>query len=117
MTTIRKAFAVAGQDPWLLQTRGVIALALRRADEAIADLKQAESMTPRPTVLFRLALAYEQAGDLRACSQSLSQAKDLGLLSARLDSVDRADLQRLESSLTAKQGSRPRPPDPAKQVQ
>lgn len=74
-------------------------------------------MSPRPTVLFHLALAYEQAGEQRACSDSLRQAEDLGLLTARLDSIDRAEFRRLESSLAAQPVRNPRQPEPAKNLQ
>ena len=98
MAVIERAIALAGPDAMLLDTRGVIALALRRADDAISDLKRAQSINPRPALLFHLALAYDLANNPRACSDSLREAKAMGLELGRLDSTERAALKRLEKS-------------------
>src|SRR5262249_24631149 len=60
---ITTAVTSNGRRPDLLDTRGLVQLALGRTDEAVADLKEATQEAPTATRLFHLAKAHNQARD------------------------------------------------------
>ena len=101
MQLIQQAIALAGPDSVLLDTRGILALALNQSDQAIADFKSAQAINRRPVLLFHLAQAYQQVNDRHASLENFRQAKTLGLDPNRLDSTGRMAFQRLERELGA----------------
>jgi len=101
MQLIQQAIGLAGPDSVLLDTRGILALALNQSDQAIADFKSAQAINRRPVLLFHLAQAYQQINDRHSSQQSFRQAKTLGLDPNRLDSTERMAFQRLERELRA----------------
>jgi cellulose synthase operon protein C len=101
MQLIQQAIALAGPDSVLLDTRGILALALNQSDQAIADFKSAQAINRRPVLLFHLAQAYQQVNDRHASLENFRQAKTLGLDPNRLDSTERMAFQRLERELGA----------------
>ncbi len=94
---INRAIADIGPDPNLLDTRAVVFLRLDRADEAIADLREAIAKLRRPDPLFyvHLAEAHLQGGDLPDAADALSRARELGLDEAAIPPLERPAFDRL----------------------
>lgn len=70
---INNAIDLAGPQPALLDTRGLVHLAAGRISEAIRDFSQSLNESPSPETRFHLALAYQQADDLKACQETFSE--------------------------------------------
>jgi tetratricopeptide (TPR) repeat protein len=88
LTHVNKAIHGMGRRPDLLDTRGLIHLALKQPDKAVADLKEATSDTPTPTRLFHLARAYHEARDRTSATRILGEAKKKGLKPEALHPVE-----------------------------
>jgi Flp pilus assembly protein TadD len=77
-----------GRQPHLLDTRGLVHLALGETAAAVADFKEAVKDAPNATRLFHLARAYQRAGDLENASKTLRQAAEQGLRPEKLHPVE-----------------------------
>jgi Tfp pilus assembly protein PilF len=85
---INTAVAGMGRRADLLDTRGLVHLALNQAEKALADLKEATEEAPTPARLFHLARAHHQARDRASAARILRQAKARGLKVAMLHPVE-----------------------------
>jgi len=71
---INRAIELAGPNPELLDTRGVIYTRLGISKNAIDDLTQATTLDPKGPKFFHLTQAYLKAKDKRAAARSWAQA-------------------------------------------
>ena len=92
---IEKAVAGMGRRPDLLDTRGMIHLALKETGKAVADLKEASAEGTTPGRLFHLARAYDAGRDKASARAALKQAKEAGLSVARLHPVEQATAKKM----------------------
>lgn len=92
---INKAVSGMGRRPDLLDTRGVVHLALKDTGKAIQDLKEATTEGPTPVRLFHLARAHHEERDGKKAREVLQQAKNLGLQVASLHPVEQESARRL----------------------
>lgn len=76
---INKAINGLGRRAELLDTRGVIYLNLGKADQALADLKEANRDTTSANRLFHLARAHYLARDKESAVKELTRARQLPL--------------------------------------
>lgn len=89
---INRAIDVAGPEPGLLGTRGVIYLANQRPEmysEALKDFTQANAEEPSPTALMHLAYARLQTKDDLAASDLWRKARAAGLRREQIDPLGR----------------------------
>ena len=80
-----------------LDIRGVILTRLGRFDEAIGNLKEAASDRPTPSMLFHLCRAYRKANRMEDFRHYREQAHRAGISAAKVDSVERMELESLLS--------------------
>jgi Flp pilus assembly protein TadD len=88
-----------GRRADLLDTRGLVYLALGKNEQAVADLKESTADVPTPTRLFHLARALHQAHDRDGAVKALHQAKEIGLQPARLHPIEQQVCRKLLSEL------------------
>lgn len=83
---IDEAIAIAGPMADLIDTRGVIFLALRQPDEAVKVLRDEfeNGPTPNPALGFHLATAYLALDRLEDARKTFMRAQELGLGIERL---------------------------------
>lgn len=86
---IDKAIEIDGPQPNLLDTRGIVYLAMRQPTKAIADLEEATQMAPDPASYFRLASAYLQNRDRRSARRALEKARAAGFSLNSLHPLER----------------------------
>ena len=79
LSLIDQAIALAGEISDLLDTRGVVHLALGQAELATRDLEDAISTGPGPDKYFHLAQAYLAVGKRSDAERAFHQAEALGL--------------------------------------
>jgi len=95
---IDQAIALAGEQPALLDTKGMILVEAGRFEEAVKCLKQAASVrSPDPRYTFHLALAYYRSGDLGQAEEEFRRVDPKGLNEQILTDTDRqmlAEMQR-----------------------
>lgn len=103
---IEKLIGQHGPNPQLLDTRGCVFLALRRAKPALSDFSAANEEASSPAVLLHLALAQAESSDLAAAHATFAQAQRLGLKGDALPPLERPWLKRLEQALSSEQASR-----------
>jgi tetratricopeptide (TPR) repeat protein len=92
---IEKALAGMGRRPDLLDTRGMVHLALKDTASALADLKEAAADGTSPQRLFHLARAHHEARDREAARAALGRARDAGLEVALLHPVEQEAARKL----------------------
>ena len=86
---IKKAMAVAGEQPQFLETRAAILLAQKSPNAAIRDLEKALAHSNRPANTHKLlAQAYSQIGDAQLAKLHEELAEDADSVSA-LQATDR----------------------------
>jgi tetratricopeptide (TPR) repeat protein len=95
---IDDAIAELGPHPDLLDTRGLVRLAAGDVKAAVSDLQEAV-LQPTATKLLHLAYAQFEAGDTTAAGRSLEAARKKQLQPAKLSTLDRERLGKLESTL------------------
>ncbi len=95
---IDTAIETIGPHPDLLDTRGLVKLALGEDREAVADLEQA-ILKPTDVKFLHLAYAHLRAGDKSAARAALEQGRKKGLDTERLSRSDRSRLRELETAL------------------
>jgi len=83
----------------LLDTRGIVRLAVGDTAGAVADLREAV-LVPSAVKHLHLAVAEHAAGEERAARATLARAKAAGIDSQRLTAADRERLDRLVRALS-----------------
>jgi tetratricopeptide (TPR) repeat protein len=91
---ISRAIKGYGPRSELLDTRGMIYLALGRHEEALADLKEAAD-EPNPVRLFHLAQAFYETRDRENARRKLEQAREMGLDPSRMHPVEQRACKKL----------------------
>jgi tetratricopeptide (TPR) repeat protein len=95
MQYITTAVSGLGRRADLLDTRGLVHMALKQPDKAVADLKEATTDAPTPTRLFHLARAHHEARDRANARRVLRQAKERGLEVATVHPVEQETCRQL----------------------
>ncbi len=102
---IDQAIGIAGPTPEMLDTRGLVALASGKPQEAAADFRQ--SLADRPSGLkqFHLALALLASGDRTAAQNALKAAHDTHrLVLDEVPKLERDKYRKLVESLKEEGG-------------
>jgi Tfp pilus assembly protein PilF len=84
-----------GRRPDLLDTRGLVHLALDQPDQAVADFKAATAEAPTPARLYHLARAHHAVRDRDSAVKALRLAKQRGLEPDALHPVEQDACRRL----------------------
>jgi tetratricopeptide (TPR) repeat protein len=92
---ITTAVSGIGRRADLLDTRGLVHLATKDLDKAIADFKEAAADTRTPTRLFHLARAYHLNKEEKRARDALVEAKELGLTESTLHPIEQAAAREL----------------------
>lgn len=95
---IDAAIKSIGPHPDLLDTRGIVLLALGDDKQALADLEQA-ILQPSDVKFLHLAYARLRSGDKSAARTALEESRKKGLTVERLSKSDRLRLREIESAL------------------
>ncbi|MCI0743396.1 MAG: tetratricopeptide repeat protein [Gemmataceae bacterium] len=96
---VQQAIQSAGPMATLLDTRGVIRLALGETNAAIRDLEEVVAETSSVSSLFHLAHAYHRAGQRAAATVAWQRAVAAGLRPASIDSLEMTVYQKLAREL------------------
>lgn len=99
---IETAVQVVGRQPHLLDTRGLVHLALGQNEAAVSDFQEAVKDSPNPTRLFHLARAYHRAGDKDTAARVLREAAQLGLRPEKLHPIEQGACTSLLNELKVK---------------
>jgi tetratricopeptide (TPR) repeat protein len=99
LTLIQRAVDVYGPRAELLDTRGVVYLALGQIDKALADLERAVADTPTPAKYFHLTQVHHRARNTQAARSTLARATAAGLTEGRLHPAERDAYRRLAAEL------------------
>jgi len=99
LTLIDAAIEQLGAMSDLLDTRGIVRLAVGDTAGAVADLREAV-LVPSAVKHLHLAVAEHAAGEERAARATLARAKAAGIDSQRLTAADRERLDRLVRALS-----------------
>ncbi|MGL4551352.1 MAG: tetratricopeptide repeat protein, partial [Gemmataceae bacterium] len=100
LAMIDKAIGLAGPQPGLLDSKGIVLIAKGDAKEAAAALEEATQMAPDPTSLARLAVAFQKAGERRPARDALRKAKAAGFELASLHPLERPGFEAAEKDLS-----------------
>jgi tetratricopeptide (TPR) repeat protein len=92
---ITTAISGIGRRADLLDTRGLVHLALKDNEKAIADLKEAAADAGTPTRLFHLARAYHLNKEKKQAREKLIDAKSAGLEVSALHPIEQAAAREL----------------------
>lgn len=95
---IDAAIGAIGPHPDLLDTRGVVLLALGDDKQALADLEEA-ILQPSDVKFLHLAYAQLRSGNKSAARSTLERSRKNGLTVERLSKADRVRLRELETAL------------------
>jgi len=97
---INEAAQLFGENSDVLDTRGMVYVAMAEYPKALADLNEAVRIPdPSPVKLLHLALAQDLSGDRRAARDTLQRAKELKLDPTSLGKVERESYDRLSKDL------------------
>jgi Flp pilus assembly protein TadD len=97
---VDRAIQLAGPQPGLLDTKGMILVFEGKPVEAVPLLKEAASVFQAdPRYLFHLAVAYDRSGDTANARQQLALARQGDLAGTVLTSKDQQLLAELEQRL------------------
>jgi tetratricopeptide (TPR) repeat protein len=97
---INRAIDVAGENPFLLDTRAVIFLQLRQPDPALQDLGKSLALRPSSRAsYFHLARAHLMAGKHASSLAAFRRAEELGLKLETVDPLEREAYQKLRQEL------------------
>jgi tetratricopeptide (TPR) repeat protein len=99
---INTALAGFGRRSELLDTRGIVYLALGRHDDALNDLKEVAADAPSASRLFHLARAHYEARDRESAARVLRRAQEMGLKADLLHPVEQKTCDRLMAELQLK---------------
>lgn len=97
---VDSAITEVGPLPDLLDTRGMVRMALGKGPEAITDLQEAV-LQPSDVKFLHLAWAQLEAGDKAEAQKWLQAARKRGLKPTRLSPDDRERLAKLETAFDA----------------
>jgi lipopolysaccharide biosynthesis regulator YciM len=97
---IEAAIDEAGPDAELLDTRGLVHLACKRAEEAVQSLEQAVATAPSAARYFHLAQAHLLARDRSAARQAYAKARELGLRARDLHPLEQNRARELARELS-----------------
>jgi tetratricopeptide (TPR) repeat protein len=97
---VDSAISLAGPQPELLDTRGVIYLSLGQGTLALADLERAVDSNPTASSCFHLARAQMASKNRDAAVQSLEKARLRGFTESVLHPLDQQNYHRLLSALS-----------------
>ena len=86
---IDRLVKLAGREPEVLDTRGVILMRLDRFDEAIRDLEEVTRRAPSGLHHFHLARAYLAAGRTDDAKKSREAVRTAGLTPEGVDPLER----------------------------
>ncbi|NBO90867.1 MAG: hypothetical protein EBV06_00895 [Planctomycetia bacterium] len=92
---IDQALAGMGRRGDLLDTRGMVYLALKDNEKALADFKEATTDTPTPTRLLHLARAQHLTRDNDGAKSTIRKAKEAGLELAKLHPSEQEQARQL----------------------
>jgi Tfp pilus assembly protein PilF len=92
---VQQAHEILGPRPSLLDTRGVVLMALGEGGRAVKDLGEAAAESSSGLVYFHLAQAHRMAGDRLAAATALRQAEALGLTAAGVHPLERTAYEQL----------------------
>jgi tetratricopeptide (TPR) repeat protein len=97
---IEQAISIAGPQPMLLDTKGMILFYDGKWNEAVSILQQAAAVPEAdPRYAFHLAAAYQRAGDPDQAREALNRAKKKNLTRMVLTALERKLLDELEGKL------------------
>jgi tetratricopeptide (TPR) repeat protein len=96
---VARAVAEMGPLPDILDTRGLVLLAMGRAPEAIADFNES-LLIPTATKYLHLASALASEQQLEAARKAFAEARKLGLVPHHLSAGDQGRLKALETALS-----------------
>lgn len=100
---IRRALAIQGPHPDLLDTLGMVLLRRGETRTAIETLEQVcSNSNPDPRYLFHLTIAYAQNGNAVNATATLRRAKQADLLNQGLTADEHSTLMSLERQLADK---------------
>jgi tetratricopeptide (TPR) repeat protein len=88
-----KALQIAGPDPGLLDSQGILLLAKGDYRKAAEVLDQAVRLTPDPATYARLAFAHAKLGEFRAARNALRQADQAGYQPTSLHPLERKPIE------------------------
>jgi tetratricopeptide (TPR) repeat protein len=99
---VNRGIQLVGRSPELLDTRGVIYVALGRADQAVKDLQDCIDQSPSAVRYFHLAQAHQLARDRHAAAEALRKARDSKpkLEPRQLHPLELKDYERLMADLS-----------------
>jgi tetratricopeptide (TPR) repeat protein len=96
---IDRAIKVAGNEPRLLDTRGVVALARKENDKALRDLENSLRHQPGPVTALHLARARLQKGDQAGAKEALRLILADGMTEAHFHPLERPTFEALRRAL------------------
>jgi tetratricopeptide (TPR) repeat protein len=99
LSTINHAIDIVGPSPELLDTRGVVELALGQNEKAVEDLQSALSLSSSPSRAFHLARALAALNKSREARQALEDAGKRGFEVKSLHPLEKPLGERLIASL------------------
>ena len=100
LTYIDTAIQIAGPQPFLMDTKGMILLYDGKLDEAVKLLQAAASVpNPDPRYRFHLAVAHQRLGEAAKAREALKAARNDKLESQVLTEADRKMLAELDRKL------------------
>jgi cellulose synthase operon protein C len=108
LSLINQSMNVLGPNSDLIDTRGVVYLAMNKPQEAIADFQEA-ILQPTASKWVHLALAQHAAGDSEAAKESLKKAHDMNLKRHDLYSSEHERYDRMVQELEQSTASTSQP--------
>jgi tetratricopeptide (TPR) repeat protein len=92
---IDSVIASQGKLPSLLDSRGIILLAMNKPQEALRDLEEANSVEPNGAGYLHLAAAYAALGNTEMSGRMMTLAREAGLTAESLHPLERTRFQAL----------------------
>lgn len=102
LQAINDAIDSKGPEDYLLDTRGIVFLALNRPQEAARDFEAALNVTRSPDRLFHMAAALQAQGRTDEAREYFEQAKTDGVSAKTLHPLEVASFEKLENQLTTR---------------
>jgi tetratricopeptide (TPR) repeat protein len=99
---VNEAITYVGREPSLLDTRGVIYLALGQNDRALEDLQDAAAEKPTAPVIFHLARAYLALNNHARARTELDRAGAAGLQVASLHPLEHETYHKVVAAIKSK---------------
>ncbi len=99
---VNRAITISGPLPDLLDTRGVVYLALQENNLALQDLESAAAASPTAPRLFHLSQAHYAAGNLSAARATYQRAVTAGLTPDKLHPLEQPSYKKIAAELDKK---------------